>query len=221
LFVLPHHTSTSTRPSPHPFAGFYIRYPTSPSPSTSPSHPPPLGLVSTISTSPPLLNWIYIRADTAEVRYGNRTESIVHRVGQWGWVDGDDDDDEGGGESESEGDGGLTLDGREGWVVVEPRGRSGGGGEEGVQGEEGREEVDVNVNVNVNEGEGEEEEGEELWEIRWDENDDLLKGVGAVEGRRVLRISLERRFLDRGEEEGKKEEVEREKGVRGEGVGGG
>ncbi len=87
----------------HPFEGFYISYPDPDRP-----QPPPLGLVSTISKEPPMLNWIYVDKDTREVRYGNRTQSRQHIVGSWGWDAG-----------EEGGAGGLTLEGREGAVAVE------------------------------------------------------------------------------------------------------
>lgn len=129
--------------------------------------PPPLGLVTSIASAPPTLNWLYVHKRTAEVLHGNRTQSRPHRVGPWGWVLDDeaaaegmtegegfpDEDAEGGG-------GGLTLGGEEMFVVVEPEG-----------------------------GEGE-------WEVRWDERDDGLKGVEGVGGRRVLRVSLEREFVE-------------------------
>ncbi|KAF2858113.1 hypothetical protein K470DRAFT_222014 [Piedraia hortae CBS 480.64] len=57
----------------HPFTGFFLPYP-------SPSPPHPLGMVSTISADPPLLNWIYIDRETNQVMYGNRTASIQHIV---------------------------------------------------------------------------------------------------------------------------------------------
>ena len=87
----------------HPFEGFYIEYPDPERP-----RPLPLGLVSTISKDPPMLNWIYVDANTREVKYGNRTQSRVHTVGSWGWDAG-----------EEGGAGGLTLEGREGAVAVE------------------------------------------------------------------------------------------------------
>ena len=111
-------------------------------------------------------------------------------MGDWGWVVGDgyDDGDGGGGkDAEEDEEGGLTLNGDERFVVVEPE----RGGEGGEGGEVGKEELGDG-------GEGERnEEQDQGWEIRWDTNDDLLKSVASVKGRKVLRISLERRFLDR------------------------
>jgi len=75
----------------------------------------------------------------------------------------------GAGKGEQEEPGGLTLDGEERFVVVEPGGGGKGGGEKGAEG---------------------------MWEVRWDKGDDLLKGVEGVAGRRVLRISLERAFVE-------------------------
>lgn len=108
----------------HPFEGFYIGYPDPERP-----RPLPLGLVSTISEDPPMLNWIYVDKDTREVKYGNRTQSRAHVVGSWGWDAG-----------EEGGAGGLTLEGGEGAVAVE----TGGGweirweDEDGNAGGEGR-----------------------------------------------------------------------------------
>ena len=87
----------------HTFEGFYIRYPDPDRP-----QPPPLGLVSSIPSDPPTLNWIYVDKNTREVKYGNRTESRAHIIGSWGWDAG-----------EEGGPGGLTLEGEEGAVAVE------------------------------------------------------------------------------------------------------
>ena len=87
----------------HTFEGFYISYPDPDRP-----QPPPLGLVSSIPSDPPTLNWIYVDKNTREVRYGNRTQSRAHIVGSWGWDTG-----------EEGGPGGLTLEGEERAVAVE------------------------------------------------------------------------------------------------------
>ena len=87
----------------HTFEGFYISYPDPDRP-----QPPPLGLVSSIPSDPPTLNWIYVDKHTREVKYGNRTQSRAHIVGSWGWDAGEDG-----------GPGGLTLEGGEGAVAVE------------------------------------------------------------------------------------------------------
>ena len=100
LYIVPRKSSTITG---HPFGGFYIEYPDPERP-----RPLPLGMVSTISKDPPLLNWIYVDKDTREVKYGNRTQSRAHVVGSWGWDAG-----------EEGGAGGLTLEGKEGAVAVE------------------------------------------------------------------------------------------------------
>ena len=104
LYIIPRSSNTGTG---HPFEGFYIEYPDPERP-----RPLPLGLVSTISKDPPMLNWIYVDKCTREVKYGNRTQSKAHIVGSWGWDAG-----------EEGGAGGLTLEGEEGAVTVE-----GGGG---------------------------------------------------------------------------------------------
>lgn len=89
----------------HTFEGFYISYPDPERP-----QPPPLGLVSSIASDPPTLNWIFVDKNTREVRYGNRTQSRAHIVGTWGWDAG-----------EEGGPGGLTLEGEEGAVAVETK----------------------------------------------------------------------------------------------------
>ena len=89
----------------HTFEGFYISYPDPDRP-----QPPPLGLVSSIPSDPPTLNWIYVDKETREVKYGNRTQSRAHIVGSWGWDAG-----------EEGGPGGLTLEGEEGAVAVETK----------------------------------------------------------------------------------------------------
>lgn len=63
----------------HPFTGFYIAYPDD-------NRMPTMGLVSTISTDPPVLNWIYIDKETFEVKFENRTNSIDHHVGDYDWT---------------------------------------------------------------------------------------------------------------------------------------
>lgn len=100
LYIEPRHSVSGTG---HVFEGFYIEYPDPERP-----RPLPLGLVSTISKDPPMLNWIYVDKHTGEVKYGNRTQSRAHIVGSWGWDAG-----------EEGGAGGLTLEGREGAVAVE------------------------------------------------------------------------------------------------------
>ena len=58
---------------------FYIEYP-------DPERVPEvLGLVSQVQVDPPLLNWLYVDKDTMELRYGNKSASIEHRVGPWDW----------------------------------------------------------------------------------------------------------------------------------------
>jgi len=120
-----------------PFEGFYIAYP---DPARTPAQ---LGLVTYVSDDPPALNWVYINESTRQLRYGNRTQSIAHEVGPWGFEAG-----------EEGGAGGVTFDGAEGAVAVET---------------------------------------ETGWEIRWEDGDGK---VGDVGGRRVLSVSLERRFVE-------------------------
>jgi len=84
-------------PDGHPFSGFYIEYPVE-------EKPQPLGLVSTISKEPPLLNWIYVDTNTLELKYGNKTQSRPHIFAPWDWTEDQQ---------------ALTLDGWEGFVVME------------------------------------------------------------------------------------------------------
>ena len=81
----------------HSFQGFYIQYPLL-TKLTHATSSPPMGLVSSIPTSDstPALNWLYIDRVTQEMRYANRTGSMEHVIGPWGW-------DLGGGEGEDEG----------------------------------------------------------------------------------------------------------------------
>jgi len=120
-----------------PFKGFYIAYP---DPARTPVQ---LGLVTYVSDEPPALKWVYVDKGTRQLRYGNRTMSIEHEVGPWGFEAG-----------EEGGAGGVTFDGVEGAVAVET---------------------------------------EEGWEVRWEDGDGK---VGDVGGRRVLSVSLERRFVE-------------------------
>jgi len=62
------------------------------------------GLVSTVSASPPTLNWIYVDRRTQELRYGSRAEANGHLLGPWDWT---------------EDEVGLTMEGWEGFVAVE------------------------------------------------------------------------------------------------------
>ena len=64
-----------------------------------------------------MLNWIYVDKTTAELKYGNRTQSKPHRVGSWSWTT---ELQEGEFTNEEEEPGGLLLDGEEKFVVVEP-----------------------------------------------------------------------------------------------------
>ncbi|KAF2876046.1 hypothetical protein BDV95DRAFT_473950, partial [Massariosphaeria phaeospora] len=85
-------------PPLHAFAGFYIQYP------DDDRFPAVRGLVSTISDDPPMLNWIYCDRETFEMRYGNRTASITHIVGEWDWT-----------ADESA----VTFDGWEGFIALD------------------------------------------------------------------------------------------------------
>ena len=181
-------TTPAHAPAPapaHKLEGFYIVYPDDERPP-----PLPLGLVTTISDNPPMLNWLYIDKRTFSLCHGNRTQSRPHHVGPWSWIL-DQDASAGTGEDfpdeNADGTGGgLAFNGEERFVVVEPESAEEGG----------------------------------MWEVRWDERDDLLKGVDGVVGRRVLRVSLDREFVEgrrKEEEESTKVmvEVKVEKGGEG------
>lgn len=81
-------------------------------------------------------------------------------MGSWKWITGQEDGDD---QDPDEEPGGLTLQGAEKFVVVEPEKATAG---------------DVR------------------WEVRWDKNDDGLKGVAGMKGQKVLGVSLERTFLE-------------------------
>lgn len=132
--------------SSFPFTGFYISYP---DPARTPAQ---LGLVSFISDDPPALNWIYIDKNTRELKYGNRTASIDHHVGSWGFEAG-----------EEGGAGGITFDKAEGAVAVETA---------------------------------------DGWELHWEDEDG---NVGDVGHRRILNVSLERKFVEEPKEPEKDE----------------
>lgn len=63
----------------YPFNGFFMTYPND-------SKVKPLGLVSISSSAPPALSFIYVDRGTLELRYGNRSTSLPHIVGQWDWT---------------------------------------------------------------------------------------------------------------------------------------
>ncbi|KAK7537022.1 uncharacterized protein J3D65DRAFT_362221 [Phyllosticta citribraziliensis] len=87
-----------SKPPPHPFTGFYIMYP------DEERNPRERGLVTTLNTDPPMLNWVYVDKATHALRFGNRSQSIAHVVGPWDWTDDEK---------------GVTLEGWEGFVAVE------------------------------------------------------------------------------------------------------
>lgn len=119
-----------------------------------------MGLVTRVSDDPPMMNWIYVDKVTSEVKHGNRTQSIEHRVGDWGFTnDNESDYDE---DEENAEPGGLEFNSEENFVAVEPAN----------------------------------DEIEGRWEVCWDQEDNKLKNVPEVAGRLVLRISLERRYVE-------------------------
>ena len=100
MYIEPRDHSPSAKG--HGFEGFYIEYADNERPK-----PLPLGMVSTIDSVPPTLNWIYVDKATREVRHGNRSQSKEHIVGSWSWEAG-----------EEGGPGGVTLESEEGAVAV-------------------------------------------------------------------------------------------------------
>ncbi|CAK7242404.1 MAG: hypothetical protein STHCBS139747_003895 [Sporothrix thermara] len=68
----------------HTFSGYYFNYP---------GETECLGLVSTISNDPPMLNWIYFDKDTGRMQHAGRKDTIGHGVGPWGWTEGQGEDD--------------------------------------------------------------------------------------------------------------------------------
>ena len=144
---------------------FYITYPDDDREKT-------LGLVSRISSDPPTLNWLYVNSETLEVRYGNRTESRPHYVGNWDWTTPD-------GKSEnvaleetavgSKGEG-LVFDGFEGWVAVEEDKRKGhwalyfdknDDGLQGVQGVKGKRRMNITLRRIMCDLEGDKPKGDQ------------------------------------------------------------
>lgn len=87
------------RKSSYTTEAFFLEYP---DPDRDPME---MGLVSQVQDDPPLLNWIYVKEENGELRYGNRSESRSEVVGPWDWT-----------EDELN----LTLFEEEGFVAVEP-----------------------------------------------------------------------------------------------------
>ncbi|KAL6868797.1 hypothetical protein ACO1O0_000115 [Amphichorda felina] len=56
----------------HRLYGYYFKYP---------GEKQHLGLVSTISDDPPILNWIFVDRDSGALRYGGRKDTIDHVIG--------------------------------------------------------------------------------------------------------------------------------------------
>ena len=169
----------------HTFEGFYISYPDPDRPK-----PPPLGLVSSIPSDPPTLNWIYVHKETREVKYGNRTQSRAHIVGSWGWDAG-----------EEGGPGGLTLGREEGAVAVET--------EDGWEirwedenseiGVKGKKKLTVSLERKMLDSREEEEQNEEgANEIRTDSNFTLtnttFKSNNAINGKpeKAIKATIEK-----------------------------
>jgi len=80
----------------HPFEGFYINHPREPD--------KPMGMVTMTSSAPPAMGWVFVDCDTSEVKYGNKSSSMPHLVGPWGWT---------------KDEVGVTLQKEEGFVAVQ------------------------------------------------------------------------------------------------------
>lgn len=109
---------------------------------------------------------MYVDRDTREVRYGNRTQSIRHVVGEWGWDVGEGDGDEEEEEGREEEGGGVTLNGVEGAVV---KFREDEGGWEVLWEEDGGGRVEGGLTVSL--------------ERRWVGDDNEGEGDGDGEGK--------------------------------------
>lgn len=90
----------------HPFTGYFLPYPDMADTwkEAGFASGKAEGMVTTISDDPPFLNWVFVDADTHEVKYGVRKESDPHRVGPW---------------DVTKTDRRVTFEGWEGWIVVE------------------------------------------------------------------------------------------------------
>ena len=213
---------TGEEANTHPCAAFYLSYP-------SELQPHPRGLVSTIAKDPPMLNWLYVDKDTLELRYGNRSKSIEHLVGDWDWTDenvdveaGDKKKNDAGWimetkdaksgkgqlerEEKDEPKGkdecpgvGLTLEGWEGFVAVWEDAR----------------EVELEVELDLGKGAGLRKYTVNKpvragWAVYFDQHGDGLKSMRKT-GRTILEISLERSMLPEEEQKKGQDEAEKDK----------
>ena len=204
---------TDAEAASHPCAAFYLTYP-------GETQPRPRGLVSTIAKDPPMLNWLYVDKDTSEVRYGNRTTSMDHVVGDWDWTD---ENVEEGAEERKKTDAGWVMEtkdaksGKGQWKKdkdEEVKGKDDCPGAgltlEGWEGfvavwEEPRD-VEFEVELDLGKGAGMQKYtvAKTLgagWAVYFDRYEDGLKSL-KKQGKTVLEISLERKMLS--EEEQKK-----------------
>jgi hypothetical protein len=100
-----------TNEVPHQFTGFFLDFKSRQKEEGDMferlNKPAPIkGLVSTISESPPTLNWVYVDRQTFELRYGSRATSENQLMGDWNWTDDEV---------------GVTLEEWEGFVAVEEK----------------------------------------------------------------------------------------------------
>jgi hypothetical protein len=72
---------------------------------THPSFPPDntAGFVTITGETPPTLRWVFLDAETHELRYGSRQDSEGHVCGPFDWTDDEER---------------VTLEGWEGWLAV-------------------------------------------------------------------------------------------------------
>lgn len=97
LYLQEKKNSRSEQTRGHPFLGYFFTHPGASI--DADDREPTEGLVSTISSGTPMLNWIFVDDETGAIRHGTRTESLGHMVGPWGWTEDEQnlilDDDEG------------------------------------------------------------------------------------------------------------------------------
>ncbi|KAG0640747.1 hypothetical protein HOY80DRAFT_1135763 [Tuber brumale] len=103
-------------------------------------------MVTTTCNDPPAMGWVYVHAETHEMRVGNRAEASEHRFGVWGYENGLVMDGKSAfwaieGDGDGEGGGGWGL-----YYFEDGDGAGGGGGGGGGRGERrGKRTVEVSV----------------------------------------------------------------------------
>ncbi|KAI9688313.1 MAG: hypothetical protein M1820_010258 [Bogoriella megaspora] len=216
---------TGAEEKSHPCAAFYLSYP-------SEMQPHPRGLVSTVSKDPPMLNWIYVDNETLAVRYGNRSKSIEHVVGDWDWTDENVDLEAEEAAKKKKNNAGWVMESRDAksgkgeWKKDEedrPKGKDDCPGAgltlEGWEGftavwEEAREvEFEVALDLSKSASLQKYTVGKTIregWAVYFDKHQDGMKKI-KDQGRAALEISLERRVLPEEELKKGKEEDDKDK----------